>query len=676
MRSLPKLFPLLLSTACILPIAAVVVRGAPGTKQAHATPGTAVKLPEVCGVQLAEPQISPSLPNDVEGALRQKDRNVAQRASNIFSWQEFVALNWPARKGQRGEADPGRRIGEAGARVWETWKETREVYLPGGAPPPEWNTPPPAIAGGRGNVPPEARQSAHLLTSTLQAVQSDGTLPATLTDRQGHVVRYEVRMNRVLFDFIRTNGLYDGRKQATTDSVSFPNGSMLIKAAWRELEPGEASRFLTTEAWIYDLQAGKPVHWRRKTMGLVGFHIVRKTPSAPQWVWSTFEQIDNLAGAHPSFRTGSGAKEAVNRQTHPGVPNLVQRTLPIPARQPDCSRPTAAVDNVQALNRAIQQALDRQRSVLRHYELIDTQWPLPPEEPNAATPTTVFRTLPAVLGNTTMETFAQDTSSCMGCHAMARTRRTDRFVGSDFTFTLSNAQPELPNTQTLPPPLHPTTDWDRQNWASILRGKELTEHTYELLPKHVTAKLHCESCHLDAGRDPDSAWWVNMNIKYPTLEKLQARVNQCFERSMNGTPLPTVQSASELPKGSPEMNAFLIYMQWMDEQYKARSSTPPHQGLYPVAKMTGEATRGEEIFLQKCASCHGKEGKGKYESHTYYRPALWGEHSFNSLAGMHKPEKLVAFLKSNMPYRSGGVLTPQESWDLTAFLITRPRPKK
>ncbi|MCW3051025.1 MAG: hypothetical protein JWN14_195, partial [Chthonomonadales bacterium] len=181
MRSLPKLLPLLLSTAVMLPIAAAIVRGAPGTKQAHVAPGAEVRLPEVCGVLLAEPQISPTLPTDVEGALRQKDRNVAQRASDLFSWQEFVALNWPARKGKRGEADPERRLEEPGARVWETWKETREVYMPGGAPPPEWNAPPLAIAAGSRNVPPAARQSAHLLTSTLQAVQSDGTLPATLT---------------------------------------------------------------------------------------------------------------------------------------------------------------------------------------------------------------------------------------------------------------------------------------------------------------------------------------------------------------------------------------------------------------------------------------------------------------------------------------------------------------
>ena len=30
------------------------------------------------------------------------------------------------------------------------------------------------------------------------------------------------------------------------------------------------------------------------TVGLVGLHIVQRTPSRPQWIWSTFEQVDNV----------------------------------------------------------------------------------------------------------------------------------------------------------------------------------------------------------------------------------------------------------------------------------------------------------------------------------------------------------------------------------------------
>ena len=209
-------------------------------------------------------------------------------------------------------------------------------------------------------------------------------------------------------------------------------------------------------------------------------------------------------------------------------------------------------------------------------------------------------------------------------------------------------------------------------------GKKLTEQTYELLPHNVTARLHCGSCHMDAGRNPTSAWWVGMYTKYPTLEKLQGRVNQCFERSMNGKDIATVETESKLAEDAPEMNAFLMYMKWMDEQFAATHSGAPHTGLALISAVAspGDAYRGAAIFLQKCASCHGAEGKGRYEHNTYFRPALWGPSSFNNLAGMDKPEKVSAFLSANMPYGSGGELTDQESWDLTTFLHSKPRPVK
>ena len=39
---------------------------------------------------------------------------------------------------------------------------------------------------------------------------------------------------------------------------------------------------------------GEP-SWKAVTVGLVGFHIAQKTETSPQWIWSTFEHVDNLA---------------------------------------------------------------------------------------------------------------------------------------------------------------------------------------------------------------------------------------------------------------------------------------------------------------------------------------------------------------------------------------------
>jgi cytochrome c len=137
-----------------------------------------------------------------------------------------------------------------------------------------------------------------------------------------------------------------------------------------------------------------------------------------------------------------------------------------------------------------------------------------------------------------------------------------------------------------------------------------------------------------------------------------------MQRSMNGKPLPT---------DGPEMAAFRAYFHWLDTQ----AAPPAFTGMPKVETVPGDPKRGKALFAQRCAACHGTEGQGRYLSKTYYRPALWGPDSFNNLAGLGaKPEKMAGFLKHNMPLGSGGSLTLQEAWDLTAFIGTQPRPVK
>jgi cytochrome c len=633
-------------------------------------PKDAIPLPVVCKTPLAPPRIHWQVPADVEGELKQNNFNVVQRAADIFAWQEFIALNWPAAKGKRGLPAQDLPITAPGPRVWETWKETTEVFLPDGAEPPPWDAPEPMPEGCRDMGPGKAlvRQSKvdELLQGDLQPTKADGALPATLTDQRGRVVRYEIRMNRVLFEYIRKNGLYNGAKQGALD-VHVPDGAMLIKAAWRVLERDEERRFYTTTACVSDLPDRSRAKYRRQTVGLVGLHIMHKTPSAPQWIWSTHEQVDNVRGEQPSFYNPRCIDCPTNRQTEPGFPNQVTRLTPIPSSDPDCEKTTEAVDNVQALNRAVQKGLGD--TIWRHYELIGTQWPVRPKRADK-TPATVFEVLPTLLANTTLETYIQKTSSCMGCHAMARTTRPGTFVSADFTFTLSEAMPRQTNPTIIGPPTKPVTPWDHQQWNSILRGHQLAAHTYELLPEYVpTAKLHCGSCHLSTGGNPKAAWWVGMMKKYqyPGTTNLQKRINGCFERSLHGKPLP-------IEADDPTMNALILYMQWLDEQAEARKIPMPASPFPPVEPLTGDAGRGRATFLQKCAFCHGADGQGRYESNTYFRPALWGPHSFDSEAGMAKPAMFAPFVHANMPHRSGGELTAQEAWDLAAFVDGQKRP--
>ncbi len=574
--------------------------------------------------------LRPGVPTDIPGGLKGGSLKETQQAADAFAWDEFVGLSWPARANLRGEADTDKPLGAEGLRVWETWKTPDEIFLPEGAEPPPWESP----------LPRERH-----LTENLQAVQSDGTLPATLTDRYGHVVRYEVRVNKILFDYIRSHKLYDSRQQALAERVDYPDGAMAVKASWRELEPGEEPEFLTRECVVFEMKNGKPGRKRRRTMGLVGLHIVQKTSSAPQWTWATFEHQGNTEGSMASFCPPAVPETQVNVQTKPGKPNLVHRLRQIPA-------------SLQQRNRAQQQALHEARSVLQNYELVGVQWPTPEGSVE-----------PASLSNTTMESFVQE-SSCQGCHTAAGTLRTDRYVSSDYLYLLRRAKPEVIAKPLFGEPKRPATEWDRRNWKAVQRGYALSTRTYELLPQFVGNKLHCGSCHLDVGQAPQSSWWVGMFAegKYDTSQKFFDRINQCMQRSMNGNPLPT---------DGPDMAAFNAYFRWLDEQAQSLALPPQPTGMPKVEKMAGDSVRGKALFTQRCAACHNTKGQGRYESNTYYRPALWGDHSFNNLAGLGaKPEKMAGFLKHNMPFGSGGSLTLQESWDLTSYIVAQPRPIK
>ncbi len=389
--------------------------------------GPQVPLSSVCKMPLQPPVLAYYLPEDVEGELLQQNRNVVQRAADIFSWQAFFALNWPAVQNERGMPDQGKPITADGPRLWETWKEEYEVYLPDGKPPAAWNDPqgPPVDAQGKplfSRVMFRDSKIHDVADSKLQAAQTDGTLLATLKDQRGKLVRYEIRMNKVMFDYIVEHELYNGQKQTKFGHVSLPYGSIITKAAWREVNRNEAHKYLTTEALIGDSDPDTrqivSCHNNTTTMGLVGLHMMAKTRSAPQWIWSTFEHIDNAPTIGRQikeqkdwsfYKYKPGSLASINLQTKPGIPNQVVRVIPVSDVEPYCSKPEQAVDNLAHMNAAVQQTLARFGSVLQHYELIGTQWPIPKQNSMWSqlpkTPSTVFEAMPEFLANTTMETF-------------------------------------------------------------------------------------------------------------------------------------------------------------------------------------------------------------------------------------------------------------------------------
>jgi hypothetical protein len=110
-------------------------------------------------------------------------------------------------------------------------------------------------------------------------------------------------------------GTYPVPPNGTTALVSLPYGTIEMKAGWRPLNPSEVSsgRFHTQMVRFYDLGSdGVTPCYRDATWGLVALHIIQKTPSAPYFVYATFEQTDNILTAD-----GKPVEDADGNIAHP-----------------------------------------------------------------------------------------------------------------------------------------------------------------------------------------------------------------------------------------------------------------------------------------------------------------------------------------------------------------------
>jgi hypothetical protein len=226
---------------------------------------------------------------------------------------------------------------------------------------------------------------------------------------------------------------------------------MVIKAAWKVIDPAQGDvpgRFHKVQAYVYTRASDNPPtqpSCELKTMGLVGFHIAHKTASAPQWVWSTFEQVDNVRVGHdapPGTKANfhdPSSKYPVN--TPPPRPWNPNEVLP-PEKRSQVTRVIPIDDATNALNAQWQgwlRAVNKD-SVWQYYELVSTQWPTQPQ--NSPTgPKAAGEPAPVFLANATLETYIQGktpnvSSSCIMCHNNATTTNS-KF--SDFTYLLERA---------------------------------------------------------------------------------------------------------------------------------------------------------------------------------------------------------------------------------------------
>ncbi len=195
--------------------------------------------------------------------------------------------------------------------------------------------------------------------------------------------------------------------------------------------------------------------------------------------------------------------------------------------------------------------------------------------------------------------------------------------------------------------------------------------------------LACASCHLQAGTKKFGIPLFGLFGEFPRYSArsgaqmtIEDRLNSCMTRSMNGRALPV---------GAPEMQAMVAYIKFLSTGVAPGQLLPGMgTGKMPELDRPADPVRGERGYANACLTCHGPNGAGIRRSLPttdlgYMVPPLWGSDSFNDGAGMARLIAAANFIHFNMPHGVDYLnpqLSPEQAWDIAAYVISQPRPHK
>jgi hypothetical protein len=381
-----------------------------------------------------------------------------QNGFDLYSWLTFLALNSPD------DASSSFGLSSAGT-VWErrffpldqviresdidtASPQFSRLHLPASCPKP-----------AKGATEPT-------LFVTVDDVAFDQPFRSgPLIDQHGNFSLNTIFVNSTMRNYINKHKLYVAAGQvdfperidfdAGTSAAGEPLalGSIMIKASWRIITPGEnLSEFHTVTAYRYlpsknqcDIQ----------TLGLVGLHIVHKTEGRRQWIWTTFEHVRNVP-TRADLANGTKTGYLFYDTSRP--PPLSNEPPPQPwnevvpsTQKSQIVRARDLSDDVKVINSRVHgdlAALSKMPgarknafadpNVWLHYQLVSTQWPADffcAKEQDAQKklrqanqlPDPACLPAPEFLPNSTLETYIQHdigtpggvpqaTSSCIACH--------------------------------------------------------------------------------------------------------------------------------------------------------------------------------------------------------------------------------------------------------------------
>ena len=231
----------------------------------------------------------------------------------------------------------------------------------------------------------------------------------------------------------------------------------------------------------------------------------------------------------------------------------------------------------------------------------------------------------------------------------------------------------------------PNTEENRK----IKYGQKLFVHTSEYLGPEVPDRskryagnnMACASCHRDAGTMPYAAPLIGTYGAYPQFQPrfgknvtLENRMNLCFTHSLAGR---------EVPEDSKEMQALAAYVEYLSRGIpKGAKLIGEKEMVVEEPKRAANLERGEVVYKEQCASCHGSNGQGqrvgKVGDHKgYVFPPVWGPDATSESASMYRILSAFQYIYVNMPFGQATyehpALSKDDAYDVAGFVISHPR---
>lgn len=426
-----------------------------------------------CGAFCEPPSVTYNLPADACNLT-------AQNVINCFAWSSFLALNWAASShpGAPDKSVPASDYapGDMSPTVWESYISVEELFA------------------GEADMVIEAYKNSGY---TKQFAQLSKIVPALhdldesnlreedavldelfqahgtwLTDQSGNLVWYEVRVDTTESDFIHDNQLYEYAALKSygkaNKGVWLPTGSMELKAAWKVVPAADVDAakpyYKLSEALVPEIEGftqgnnPQPIFgkYTKQTVALVGLHIIRKTESAPNFIWATFEHIHNApteGKVDPNISYSFYDKNSTALPNQSPVPSQDSLNSPV---QVERIATNTITDEINLLNKQVHGVIraSNPNSVWQYYRLVNVQWPQSPiadSSNNTKVPLKKAGITPSNIANVTMETYIQN-KECMDCHQYGSVNNTT--IPTDYSFLFLRVKESQTGLKTPTEVLH------------------------------------------------------------------------------------------------------------------------------------------------------------------------------------------------------------------------------